>query len=91
LEAVIGVLTGPPIHNAPDEPPFRDLGALAEGYITAHGFDGSSNRQIHYAFEKSNNMDEFVEYLADKGMAVMEAKWLWALIVHDADLEDVNV
>jgi hypothetical protein len=84
LEGITGVVTEPPIHNASDELPFRDLGDLAEDYLISHGYDAASNREIHYAFELSDNISEFTEHLSRRGMAVMEAKWLWVLIIHSA-------
>jgi hypothetical protein len=84
LEGITGVLTEPLIHNASDELPFRDLGDLVEEYLISHGYDATSNRDIHYAFEISDNIGEFTDYLSQRGMAVMEAKWIWVLIIRTA-------
>jgi hypothetical protein len=84
LAGVKEVLTTPPVHNARSESPFRDFGQLAEEYILSHGYDAPSNYQIHYAFEICDNSIEFADYLSQRGMAIMEAKWLWLLIIHTA-------
>ena len=90
LEGITGVLTEPPIHNASDELPFRDLGDLVEDYLISHGYDAASNREIHYAFELSDNVGEFTVHLSQRGMAVTEAKWLWVLIIRSATDSSVN-
>jgi hypothetical protein len=56
------------------------LGALGDKYVQAHGYNESSILRIHNAFEHSDDIDDFTNYLSQEGLPECEANFIWALI-----------
>lgn len=58
------------------------LGCTADDYLWAHGYEPGSIRIIQQEYERADEVNDFVDNLAAAGMAVTEARYLYALI-HD--------
>jgi hypothetical protein len=77
LSGITGILYKPRPH-VPSKA--QSLGDLGDQYVQAHGYNESSIRYIHEAFGRSNNVDDFTDYLCQKGLPERKAQFLWILI-----------
>ncbi|KAG2369300.1 hypothetical protein BDR07DRAFT_1477305 [Suillus spraguei] len=63
-----------------DSPPAGILGIAAEKYLFAHGYQVSATWSIIHAFREANSSQDFTNYLCARGMAMLEAKYIFELI-----------
>jgi len=49
-------------------------------YLWAHGYQPGSIRLIQNMYERANDMDSFVDELADAGIPVTEGQYIFTLI-----------
>jgi hypothetical protein len=56
------------------------LGNLGNRYVETHGYHESAIRYIQSAYERSNNVGEFTDYLSERGLPEREAHFLWLII-----------
>jgi hypothetical protein len=59
-----------------DDIPRPSLGARAERYLCAHGYDLASQLQIAHAYQDSGSSVDFVNRMSNMGMAIMESQFL---------------
>ncbi|KAJ7074938.1 hypothetical protein B0H15DRAFT_806525 [Mycena belliarum] len=60
-----------------------NLGRHASNYLQAHGYTGSTIKEIENIWASSGSVDNFSARLVPLGMAATEVQWLWELIHHD--------
>lgn len=68
----------PPYNHSP--PPLPTLGEHSDFYVASHSYNQDAVLHIHHASQSSHNAKQFSEYLAEKGLPVREAYYLWALL-----------
>lgn len=56
------------------------LGAAADSYLQAHGYDSTAKLLIAHAYNSSNDVDDFIVEICGLGMAKSEAEWLFRYI-----------
>jgi len=61
------------------------LGAAADEYLWAHGYEPGSVRVIQRLYERARGMNEFVDELAAAGVSITEARYIFNLI-HDTEI-----
>jgi hypothetical protein len=84
LRGIVKTLKEAEMYPICDIPPFDNLGPLADKYLISHGYDDGSLRHIDYAARHAkcdNNSHAFVDYLGYRGMPLLEAQFLWDLIL----------
>ncbi|KAG1869963.1 hypothetical protein F4604DRAFT_1926745 [Suillus subluteus] len=72
-----------------DDTPLPSFGPMADWYLQAHGYTAKALLHIAYAHDMSSSGQDFVDKLADKGMARAEAFFLWGLITAEDSPPDV--
>lgn len=81
LEGIISSLAAPPPW---DDTPLPFLGNVATEYLQAHGYNVSSVLHVAAAFQAAATSDDFALTLAQKGLPILEGRFLWHLIQFDS-------
>ncbi|KAG1745380.1 uncharacterized protein EDB91DRAFT_1246243 [Suillus paluster] len=72
-----------------DDTPLPSFGPMADWYLQAHGYTVKALLHVAYAHDMTSSAQDFVDQLADKGMARAEAFFLWGLITAQDSPPDV--
>lgn len=73
-----------PARRKEDPPP--SLGKFVDRYLSAHGYQSASVWTISRVFDDSSSAEIFADAMVQRGMARLEACWLWDMLT-DADLK----
>jgi hypothetical protein len=79
LAGITKTLTDAPAPTSPDDDEERppSLGLIIDSYLTAHGYKTTSILYIAFAYKEMSSMEAFADMLCGKGMARLEAEWIW--------------
>ena len=58
------------------------LGPAVNHYLWAHGYQPGSIRLIQDIYERADDVDSFVDQLADAGVPIAEGRYISSLINH---------
>jgi len=78
---IVRSLDGPPSPSGEDEAPVASLGFIIDSYLESHGYTLSAKRHIEHAYHTSRTIQDFTHYLGKRGIARLEARWYWIMIV----------
>ncbi|KAI0371580.1 hypothetical protein BV20DRAFT_1051593 [Pilatotrama ljubarskyi] len=70
-----------PVVNTTSVP---SCGGALDTYLQAHGFDVDSKLIVARACQVSITTGDFVEYMVDYGLPVLEVKYMWVLYESDS-------
>lgn len=88
LQGIVETLVQP--SAVEDKTPWPFLGDTAMDYLRSHGYDTPSVLHIASIYQQAHSDEDFVNQLADKGLPVTEARFLYRIIDNkDADFSIV--
>jgi hypothetical protein len=79
IDTIYGITTNAPTY------PKQNIGRHAGYYLLSHGYTADTIEEITKIWAGSNDIDEFVETMGQRGMPTTEVRWLWDLIRHEYD------
>lgn len=82
LSRIAGVIINP-FHYArtQEESVPTGISRAVDAYLDAHGYNAEAKLTIRFAWDSFDDVDEFVEYLCLKGMANIEANWIFCCTI----------
>lgn len=81
LRQITGTITSPrALQDQQDASRPVGIGAAADAYLEAHGYDAVAKLQIAHAYRSYFNAHGFINELCALGMAESETNWLYGYI-----------